>query len=588
MSQAPLLSALELSKTYGGDPLFSGITLAIGQSENIALIGPNGSGKSTLLKMFAGLESPDSGEVRLRSGALVAYVAQSDIFNDQLTIQQALTLALDQTGLDPNESNRRISIMAGKAGFTDRETKIGQLSGGWRKRLAVLRALILEPDLLLLDEPTNHLDIQGVLWLEQTLSSIRSAKVFVSHDRYLIENLSQRVVEISRRYPDGYFSTNGGYADFIEARENLLLTLHKNRASLANKVRREVEWLRQGAKARTTKSKYRIERAGEMQSELAAFKLEEKRVGIEFAKSDRKSKDLIVLEKVSKGFSGENLFENVTLTISPGIKLGVVGPNGSGKTTFLRVLSGNEKPDSGRVSIAKNLRISYFDQMRSSLNENATLKEALCPEGDSVIFSGRAQHVAGWAERFIFKRDQLELKVSSLSGGEKARALLAILMLQPADILVFDEPTNDLDIATLEVLEESFVEYPGAIVLVTHDRYLLDRASNIVLGLGSAKGQLFADYSQWQSFVQESAEKERRSAAPRFGGTEKRELDKIERDILRAEKEVEKLQQEISDQAVASDATLLADYCNKLTKAQARIETLYERWQELETLRGSS
>ncbi len=579
MSQAPLISALELGKTFGTDPLFSDITLAVDQNEKIALIGPNGSGKSTLLKILSGLEFPDQGEVRPRNGLRTAYVAQEDIFDDKLKVSEVLEEALSEIGFSPHEVEGKIEVICGRAGFSDKHAVTGTLSGGWKKRLAILRGLITEPDLLMLDEPTNHLDIDGIIWLEKILSAVNCAILFVSHDRYFIESLAKRVIEINRRYPKGFFSCVGGYTDFLESREDFLTGLQQTKESLANKVRREVEWLRQGAKARTTKSKYRIERAGKLQDKLKSYNLDEGKVSLEFAASNRKSKDLIKIEEVSKELGGKSLFKDVSFILSPGIRLGVIGPNGSGKTTFLNLLLGRIAPDKGKVTIAKNLNFAFFDQKRTQLDRTLTLKESLCPEGDAVVFNGRQIHVAGWAERFLFPKDKLSLPVSSLSGGEQARVLLAKLMLEKTDVLFFDEPTNDLDIRTLEILEESFSEYPGAIVLITHDRYLLDSCSTHVLGLGKTQGEIFGSYSQWESLLQSKATKVKLSPA------ERKELDNIEKEILKAEKVVEKMQTELISEEIASDAGKLNEHCKKLTIQQKKVEDLYNRWEELEAIK---
>ncbi len=594
-----VLSACELSKSFGNKPLFTGITFAVGERERLALIGPNGSGKSTLLRMLAGLEDPDQGEVRLSNDLRVAYVAQEDKFDEALTIAQVLTRALSAAGYDEHDVEGKVEVMSGRVGFADKNAPVATLSGGGRKRLAIARGLIVEPELLLLDEPTNHLDIEGVLWLEAMLEKATCALLFVSHDRYFIERVAERVIEINRRYPRGFFSADGGYADFLEAREAYFEGLQQTKASLANRVRREVAWLRQGAKARSTKSKHRTETAGRMIDELKNFNLETRDVSLEFAASKRKSKDLIKLENIGKSFGERRLFGKISLTISPGVRLGVVGANGSGKTTFMRTLLGEIKPDEGKVIRAANLRVAYFDQARRLIDPALTLKEALCPEGDGVVFQGKLIHVVGWAERFLFTRDHLSIPVGQLSGGEQARVLLAKVMLQETDLIFFDEPTNDLDIHTLEVMEESFCDYPGAIVLVTHDRYLLDRTATLVLGIGEESGGVYGDYLQWERAREErravlrakaraaganpaveSAEKKRN----KLSYNEQRELGAMEKNILAAEERMEKLQQESLSEAIMCDAAALQQCYSDLAAQQVLVEKLYDRWAELEAL----
>ena len=594
MATAPLLTASDLARTHGSLPLFEGISLSVEERDRVALIGPNGSGKSTLLRIFAGLEEPDRGEVRTRNGLRTAFVAQEDVFSGSLTVQETLIAELSATGASEHEILGQIAKTLGRCGFYDPDVAVATLSGGWKKRLSLARGLVTSPDLLLLDEPTNHLDIDSVLWLEDLLASAPFALLFVSHDRYFIERLARHVVDIDARHPRGFFTATGGYGDFLEARANHMASLESAASALAGKVRREIAWLRQGAKARTTKSKSRIARAGELIEELASVNLEEGRPSLEFAGTARKTKELVKVEGVSKGFESGPLFTDVTLTLGPGVRLGIVGGNGSGKTTFVRMLLGEIEPDSGRVTRAPNLRVSFFDQARRGLDRSLTLKRALCPDGDSVLWNGRLVHVAGWAARFLFRTDQLSLPVGSLSGGEQSRLLLANLMREPADILFFDEPTNDLDIATLEVLEESFSEYPGTIVLVTHDRYLLDRTATRVLGVGGEAAGLYASYGQWNDARKAARPRSAGSASPsristlapraprKLSFTEQRELDGIEARIAASEGCLEAIQVELQAPAVVSDGQRLLDLCTQLAEEQAVSDSLYHRWQELE------
>jgi len=591
MTVAPLFSAQDLVKTFGIKTLFEGITFSISPGERVALIGPNGSGKSTLLKIIASKEEPDTGMVYPRRDIQTSYVPQEDLFDETKTAYEILLETLVAAGHEAYMVERKVEETLESAGFSDRSQKVKNLSGGWKKRLAILRGLILEPDLLLLDEPTNHLDIEGVLWLEEVISNYPFALVFVSHDRYFIARLATRVFEINRRYPRGYFTTNGDYSDFLEARELHLEGLKQNQESLANRVRTEVAWLRQGAKARTTKSKHRTAEAYKMIDQLKDTQFKEKRAQLEFAASNRKSRELIKLDGISKQIESRTLFRDISFTLSPGVRLGIVGPNGSGKTTLVKTILGEIKPDTGRVVTAHNIKINFFDQARKNLDRTVTLKKALTPQGgDSVIFNNKAIHVASWAKRFLFSTEQLSLPVTNLSGGEQARLLLAQLMLQESDIILFDEPTNDLDIATLEVLEESFCEFPGAIVLVTHDRYLLDRASTNILGLSPSGGEFFASYLQWEShFAQQIKEKPLKTeitqpnrAPVNLNQAQKKELKNIESKIMKAEKTLEELNQKMELKNASGDIAEITKCCQDIADQQSAIEALYARWQELE------
>src|SRR5579871_3175029 len=495
----PLLSCRNLSKTYGARPLFAGITLGIAPGERLGLIGPNGSGKSTLLQILSGEERPDDGEIARRRALRLVFLPQEDLFPSDVSIGDVLAEALHRERLEAYERAALLHATLLKFGFADETQRVDTLSGGWRKRLALARAFIQRPDLLLLDEPTNHLDLQGVLWLEALLKDAPFAFVLVSHDRYFLENVTNRIVELNQAYPEGYFSVDGNYSAFLAKKAEFLEAQGKLQHALEGQVKREVEWLRRGPQARTTKADYRIQEAHRLIDELAEVKYrntQDRTVSIDFTGSQRKTKELLVAKGIGKSLGGRALFAGLNLTLSPGIKLGLLGPNGSGKTTLLRLLTGELTPDSGIIQRAEGLRIVYFDQARAPLEMQVSLRRALSPESDTVHYRGSALHVSAWAQRFLFRSDQLEMPVGSLSGGEQARILLANLMRLEADVLILDEPTNDLDIPSLEVLEESLTDFPGAIVLVTHDRYMLDTISTELLALdGKGEAAYFADYA---------------------------------------------------------------------------------------------
>jgi len=591
-----LLSAENLTKSYGSRPLFANLSFALNDGDHVGLVGPNGSGKTTLLKILAGTEEPDEGARVVRKGVRVGYVPQDAVFAPGKTVEEVLLEALaGDHALEDHEKFARVALSLGKAGFTDREARTDTLSGGWRKRLAIARELVRQPDVLLLDEPTNHLDIAAILWLEELLRDEPKAFVVVSHDRYFLENTARRMLELNRAYPGGLLQVNGKYSDLLETRDKVLANEAAYQETLANLVRREMEWLRRGPKARTTKAKARIQNADRLIGELeeGRARAATSSTDIEFAASQRKTKRLWS----ARGLTKSPLFSNLDVLLTPGSRLGVVGPNGSGKTTLLRIIVGELAPDAGTIERADGLRVVYFEQNRESLDPTLTLKRALAPEGDSVVYQGRSVHVAGWAKRFLFRPEQLETSVSKLSGGEKARIVLARLMLQPADLLVLDEPTNDLDIPTLDVLEESLLEFPGALVLVTHDRYLLDRVSTRILALDGRGGAIaFAGYEQWEAARQIEAElpgkaaqkrkeslPENDSARPRkLGYQDQREWDAMEPRILEAEARLEAAQTAAHDPEVATDHAALSARLEELAAAQAEVERLYARWAELE------
>src|SRR5574339_55857 len=374
---------------------------------------------------------------------------------------------------------------------------------------------MLEPDVLLMDEPTNHLDVEGILWLESLLKTEARAFLVVSHDRRFLESIASRMLELNRCYPSGVFEANGSYSDFLEQRDAALQAQAEYQASLANRVRREVEWLRRGPKARSTKAKARIDAAGRIIEELDEIESRQSTasVGIDFTASGRKSKQLLVTTGLATSIGGRPRIRHLDLHIGPGDRIGLMGPNGSGKSTLLKVLAGTLKPDAGTITRADRLRVVAFEQHRESLDQQTTLRRALAPSGgDTVIYQERVVHLVAWSKRFLFRPEQLDLPVSRLSGGEQARLLIAQLMLQPADLLLLDEPTNDLDIPTLDVLEDSLMEFTGALVLVTHDRWLLDRLSTRLLTLdGTGHAEWFADYAQWEVAQTRRETEERKS-----------------------------------------------------------------------------
>jgi ATP-binding cassette subfamily F protein uup len=592
---ALLVSCNSLAKSFGSRTLFENISLGISEGERLGLIGPNGAGKSTLLKILSGQLDPDSGTISLRRNTRVGYVPQETEFPAGQTAAQVIAEAIAGERLDELERAGRINLTLGRAGFTDGSVRADSLSGGWGRRLAIARELALQPEVLFLDEPTNHLDLEGILWLEKQLAAAPFASVVVSHDRYFLDNVVNVMAEIDKVYPEGIFRVTGSYSDFLEKKGDFLRAQSSRQEALANIVRREMEWLRRGPKARTGKSKARIDEAGRLIKDLSDLETRSAKAvtQIDFTATDRRTKRLVSVDAISRQLGGRTLFRSLSFVLSPGTRLGLLGRNGTGKTTLLRLLAGEQEPDAGRIERAAALRIVYFDQAREQLDRSQTLREGLGAHGDHVIYQDRPIHVAGWAKRFLFDSTQLDRPIASLSGGEQARVLIARLMLRPADLLLLDEPTNDLDIPTLEVLEESLGEFPGALVLVTHDRFLLDRVSTAVLGLdGQGGAELFADYWQWEDAQGRAAAKSEkeapavRTAAPpakkKLSYLEAREWEQMESRILEAESEVAALQAEMLAPDVVSDGLRLHECYRKLQAAEARVAELYARWAELE------
>jgi ATP-binding cassette subfamily F protein uup len=629
----PILNAQSVTKQFGAKPLFSDISLTVEDGDRIGLIGPNGAGKSTLLAILAGQVEPDAGELAVRKRARAAYVPQDSHFAPGLTIRQVLEAALAaahvrESGLDKRGHEGRLRELAGRAGFSDLNSEAAALSGGWRKRLAITEALVGEPEVMLLDEPTNHLDLAGIEWLEELLRASTFAAVTVSHDRYFLESTSSQIVELNRVFAGGLLRVKGNFSRFLEEKQAYLESQNRQQESLRNRVRTEIEWLRRGPKARTTKSKARIDTANAMIGQLAAMdaRTAVNSAGIDFDSSQRKTKRLVEFKNVACDVPASTepspksekrqrrLFEGLNFILAAGMKVGLVGPNGSGKTTLLRLLRGEIEPTEGTIRRAEALRLVYFSQMRE-LDESLTLRRALAPEGDAVIYQGRTVHVASWAARFLFTGEQLNQPVRNLSGGERARVLIAKLMLEPADVLLLDEPTNDLDIPTLEILEENLLDFPGALVLVTHDRYLLNRVSTTVLGLdGRGHTGQFADYAQWEDWLEErekvepdkvepggleqdkpvrrpdgSSSTQRSGADPESGSGPRKKLSYLEaREFAAIEQRVEQsdarlaaAHNRVEHPKISTNAPALQEALLELDAAQHENDALYARWAEL-------
>lgn len=605
-----LLSVQGLSKAFGPRPLFSELSLDLRAGERVGLIGPNGAGKSTLLKILAGLEEADDGSRSLRRGCRLGYLAQDDRFPPGETVSQVLLKAFSEEAIEDHERETRARKVLTQVGFISPDQLAQTLSGGWRKRLSLARELVKNPDLLLLDEPTNHLDLPGILWLEKLLRDSSFGYLVATHDRAFLRAVADEIVEISRVYPTGSFRSAGSYDRFVERREQFLEAQARQEESVANQVRRETEWLGRKAAARTRKASSRIEDASQRREELKELKYRNATAasaGIDFVSSGRQTRKLLNALNISTsvGSPPRLLFSGLDLLLSPGTKLGLLGPNGSGKSSLLRVLTGAIKPDTGSITLADGLRMVMFEQGRLSLDPETTLRKALCPNGDTVLVGDRPMHVVAWAKQFLFKQEQLEVPVGSLSGGEQARLRIAQLMLQPADLLLLDEPTNDLDIPALEVLEDSLNDFAGALVIVSHDRELLDRLCTEVIGLDGLGGAaIYGSVTQWLSAYQKTLEE---TNAPKKNGSarekppidrpvparsrklsykEQQELDQMEEKILEAEELVLSFQSVV--EKASSDHQALASACRSLEEAQKAVEVLYSRWQDLEARRSGA
>ncbi|HVV48653.1 MAG TPA: ABC-F family ATP-binding cassette domain-containing protein, partial [Polyangia bacterium] len=611
-----LLSVQDLSAAFGARPLFEGVSFTVEEGERIGLIGPNGAGKSTLLRILADDLGPDRGNVSRRRGLRVSRLAQVPRFSPGATVRTSieeglpgasLGAAADHDGAGA-EAVRSVMASLGLDGRAEAgvapEAPIAALSGGWQKRVALARELARQPDLLLLDEPTNHLDVEAIELLETLLARAPFATITITHDRVFLQRVATRILELDRRNAGGLLSVAGDYAAYTRAKSEQMHAQERREVVLRNTLRRETEWLRRGAAARTTKQDARIQRAGALADEVKELgrRNQTRTAGLDFQAAERRPRRLIEARGLGQRYGGRTIFRDVDLFLGPGTRLGLLGANGCGKSTLIRLLLGVEAPTEGTVLRADGLQVAYFQQTREALDPARTLAEALSPDGDHVTVRGARVHVRGYLERFLFEPEQMNTPVGRLSGGEQSRLLLAALMLREAQILVLDEPTNDLDLPTLAVLEEALTGFDGAVLLVTHDRYFLDQVATSILAFDPPAAAVipFADVAQWEGWRAERLAAARQAAAPRapeaaarpqppgrrkLSYQDQREYDAIEATIAGAESALREAIADSERPEHAADAARLVELLAAVDARRAEVDRLYARWAELEAKR---
>lgn len=625
-----------LHKAYGETRLLDGVSLSVHQGERIGLVGNNGSGKSTLARILVGDEPPDAGRVARRREASVRYLPQEPHLTAGRRAREVVLeglgdwaraferheelsrlIAAQEPGweayTEPQaeaaqeverlggwEHSRRADVLLQKLGLLELDRNVDQMSGGERRRVALARLLVEEPTLAILDEPTNHLDADTIEWLETHLrEQYGGALILITHDRYVLDRVVTRTLEIDQGKVHSYA---GGWHTYLEAKAERLAHADRAEANRQNLLRTELEWLRRSPKARTTKSKSRVDRAEALRDAAAPSKQKVAKFDVHAGRLGN-----TVLEAKGLGVRiGElELVESLDLILSRGDRLGIVGPNGSGKTTLLRALLGELKPAHGEVIVGKNTKFAYFDQGRSGLDEDASVQQNVAPDRPQVTFQGRSMDIRSYLKRFLFPPHRTRDKVSSLSGGERARVALAKLLLVPANVLVLDEPTNDLDVATLSALEDMLVESKSTALIVSHDRYFLDRVTTKILAFEGG-GQVtvyagnYSDYRQQRAARPEEAKtaadagskKAKRGAStkgPKLSYKEKRELEGIEGEIERAEAEAAEVDALLNGPALyAERAEEVPDFVGRQEVLRAEIDRLMARWLELEAKKSAS
>ncbi len=593
-----LLSVHNLAKSFGAKRLFDDLKFGIEGKERIGLIGPNGAGKTTLLKILTGKVSPDAGTISYQKGLKLGFLEQVPTLPDEASVMAIVRegLAGSEGSMDDWELDILAENQIARLNL-DPQALIGKLSGGWKKKVALARELVKQPDLLILDEPTNHLDVESILWLEKFLANASFATLTVTHDRLFLQRISNRILELDRRNAGGILSIRGSYTDYLAAKDQLMNAQEKREVILKNTLRRETEWLRRGPKARSTKQQARIDRAYDLQDTVSELseRNQVRTANIDFQNSAL-PKRLLEAKGITKSYGDKKLFAHFNLLISPGTRVGLLGLNGAGKSTLIRVLLGQETPDQGEVMRSEQLSVAYFEQNRETMDPNMSVAKTLCPQGEHVEYRGRMIHIKSYLDRFLFTQEQMDLSVKLLSGGEQSRILIAKLMLQPANLLVLDEPTNDLDMATLNVLQDCLTDFEGAILLVTHDRYFLDQVANKIVAFSPTSPALhtFSDLNQWEEWFVENQKTPLPSpttASSNSKNSDKKkkrsykdqlEFDSMESTIHALELKHSTLQQESELPKIASNAKRLLEISREMEKLKTEIDRLYQRWAELE------
>lgn len=599
---ATLISAYQLSKSFASKTLFQNISFAIDTSEHIGLIGPNGAGKSTLLSLIAKEQAADKGQISYANNLTLGYLKQKPVLDQTESIYDSLMNVTDDIY---DADNMQLAFELISKMELDRfpegtEKKVGELSGGWQKKVALARELMKKPNLLLLDEPTNHLDLESIVWLEEFLQKTADISLLiVTHDRKFLQNTCKVIFDLDPQLPNGILRTNGPYTEHLESKMMLFDGQKRLEEKRRNTMTREKEWLARGPQARLTKQKARIERAYDIIDEVKDLehKNAKRALDLDFGGNSKSPKKLIEATKICKSYSGRTLFRDFSALIRPRHRYGLIGPNGSGKSTLLKCLIGRIPVDSGSVFVNDDIEISYFEQGKDQLDLSKSVLRVICPEGDYVHFQDQPVFARSYLSRFYFKAQQMDMPASQLSGGELSRLILAKLMLKQAHVLIMDEPTNDLDVETLEALSDCLSEFKGAVILVSHDRYFMDQNCDVIWSFDLLTNTIltFADTNQWEDWfklnkkaLKNSENKAMKTSQQRAGLSykEKNEFEKIEGVIAAEEAALKTLQEELARPETQSDYNRLSQLSKDIATAELKVEKLVSRWEELTQKNG--
>ncbi|MFK8137947.1 MAG: ABC-F family ATP-binding cassette domain-containing protein [Bdellovibrionales bacterium] len=591
-----LISLQNIGKIFGNKTLFQSLNLSIEDKQKIAVIGKNGTGKSTLMKIMAGIEDYNSGDITKKKGLQVEYVAQDSVFPENKSIFEIIFEHLESKGVSDEDIYIDVGSSISIGGFEDQDIEARSLSGGWQKKLAIAKALASKPDLLLLDEPTNHLDWDGIQWLINSLHQYKGSYVVISHDRYLLNQSTRETIEIGPVFKNENLRYPVAYDDFVEKRLLYYQNLEKQVASMSNKARRELDWLRAGVKARTTKSRSRQKEANELIENVSETKTllrnSQKSMKIDLQTSSKKTKRLVKLKEISFGYDNHNIIEEFSYELHKKKRIGILGDNGTGKSTIANLITGSLKPSKGSIELSPDLKILYFDQKKASLPLNETFRSYLGDGTDYVTFQDKSVHVASYASRFLLSEDLYNLKIEKLSGGEKAKLALAKLLLNPVDVLILDEPTNDLDISAIEQLENVLQDMSIACILISHDRnFLKNLCHDFVCHMGSTHWKVLPDFDQWESEKKKAIKQERKESnssqqkLKKLSYKNQLEYDSIDDEIQSLELRLEEQTTKLQDPEIVVNSKKLTDLTHEIKEIQAKIDLKFERWNELESLK---
>ncbi len=588
-----ILSLNQVSHAFGGPALLDRASLQIESGDRICLLGRNGAGKSTLLHLINNDLPPDSGAIIRNQGIKSAYVPQEFPLLWNGTIRHYLQQVLATEQLEEHAADVRIELTLTQMNL-DPEVELSTLSGGLKRRALLAAALVQDPDLLLLDEPTNHLDINAICWLESFLQKLRKTLIFISHDRTFTRNLANRIVELDRGQLHDY---RCDYAKFLERRQGVLHSEDKAWARFDQKLAEEEIWIRKGIKARRTRNMGRVRELQKLREQRRQRRERTGQVSLQLEPGQRSGQLVLETKQLSFSYDDTPIIDSLDLSIMRGDRIGLIGPNGSGKTTLLKLLTEELQATAGTLRHGTNLQIAYFDQLREQLDEERSVKQNLADDQDQVLINGKPRHIYGYLQDFLFTPERARTPVRVLSGGEKNRLLLAKLFTRPANLLILDEPTNDLDMETLDLLEELLLDYRGTVLLVSHDRSFLNNvvtSSLIFTGDGKIE-EVIGGYDDWQA-TQQPAEpvikKEKAAAVPRkerprkLSFKEKRELEKLPERIDALEQEQVELHQQMAnpDSYKEGDGSLIGTLKKRLEVIETELEVVYQRWEELDQI----